>query len=86
MLPARIGRVEGLLNMRRSVSKGIVTILYVCYYHDDNNHYLIIAFQVPVVRVEICFESLTKISGQGRLGAPQVQVILMMVGISVVLA
>ena len=24
MLPARIGRVEGLLNMRRSVSKGIV--------------------------------------------------------------
>ena len=64
----------------------IVTILYVCYYYDANNHYLIITFQVPVVRVEICFESLTKISGQGRLGAPQVQVILMMVGISVVLA
>ena len=85
MLPARIGRVEGLLNMRRSVSKGI--ILYVCYYYyDDNNHYLIITFQVPVVRVEICFESLTKISGQGRLGAPQVQVILIMVGMSVVLA
>ena len=64
----------------------LVIILYVCYYYDDNNHYLIITFQVPVVRVEICFESLTKISGQGRLGAPQVQVILMMVGISVVLA
>ena len=41
---------------------------------------------MPVVQVEIFFESLTKISGQGRLGAPQVQVILIMVGMSVVLA